>query len=104
MFDVSIYTGQEFDVLFLSTVESIRIEDGKPFDPLKSLCQPAVFNTAITRARSLIVAVGNPCILLKTDEAMGSCCWKKYIERCKTNGTYRDAGIVSKSVVMGSGT
>ena len=89
---IIIYTGQEFDMLFLSTVEYI-LTDGKPFDPLKSLSQPAVFNTALTRARSLVVAVGNPSTLMKAEEAMGSQlgCWKHFIARCKANGTYISA-------------
>ena len=82
-------TGQEFDVLFLSTVESV-LSDGRPFDPLKSLCHPAVFNTAITRARSLVIAVGNPNILIKCEKSMGSKfkCWEEFITRCKAKGTY----------------
>lgn len=83
-------SGQEFDVLFLSTVESIS-SDGKPFDPLKSFCDPSVFNTAMTRARSLIVAVGNPETLITAERAMGSSyeCWHKYIQKCRMNHTYR---------------
>ena len=76
-------------MLFLSTVESI-LSDGRPFDPLKSLCHPAVFNTAITRARSLVVAVGNPSTLINTEQAMGSPfqCWKRFISKCKAKGTF----------------
>ena len=76
-------------MLLLSTVES-TYSNGRPFDPLKSLCHPAVFNTAITRARSLVIAVGNPFTLTKSEEMLGSTfgCWKEFISRCKKNGTY----------------
>lgn len=84
------HTGQEFDVLFLSTVESIT-SDGTPFDPLKSFCDPAVFNTAMTRARSLIVAVGEPERLRTAERALNSSygCWNKFINKCQENNTYR---------------
>lgn len=63
-----------------------------PFDPLKSLCHPAVFNTAITRARSLIIVVGNPIALKRGEneiKANPKGCWKKFISTCEENGAYR---------------
>ena len=87
-----IYTypsGKEFQVLFLSTVECV-LSSGKPFDPLKSLCHPAVFNTAITRAQSLVVAVGNPFTLMKAEATLGNSkyCWRTFISKCQKSKTY----------------
>ncbi len=84
-----LFIGQEFDVLILSTVESVHI-DGRPFDPLKSFAHPAVFNTAITRARSLIVAVGNPFTLRNCERAIqgSSRCWDLFISTCEKNATF----------------
>ena len=67
--------------------------DASSKDPLKSLTDPHVFNTAITRAQSLIVAVGNPFLLLKMEKHMVTRyngkgkCWSSYLKRCLENGT-----------------
>ena len=63
-------------------------------DPVKSLCDQYVFNTVITRACSLVVAIGNPFRLMKIEE-MGSHdqdvdlsagkkkkCWQTFIFHC----------------------
>ena len=79
--------GGEFKALFMSTVESLD-PSGCSYNPTKSLCSPSVFNTAITRAKSLIVAVGNPYTLMTVEENMDTNkqCWAEYLSRCfKTN-------------------
>ena len=58
--------GQEYSLLLISTSESLE-SSGRPFDLLKSFCHPAVFNTAITRARCLVVAVGNTLVLMMSE-------------------------------------
>ena len=77
----------------MSTSEPLK-EDGSPsLDPSKSLSNPYVFNTAITRAESLVVGVGNPFLLLKTEKHMverygtKAKCWSRYIKHCIENGT-----------------
>ena len=45
-------------------------QSGRPFDELKSVCHPATFNTVITRSKSLVVAVGNPLVLMMSEATM----------------------------------
>uniref|UniRef100_A0A1X7U115 RNA helicase n=1 Tax=Amphimedon queenslandica TaxID=400682 RepID=A0A1X7U115_AMPQE len=82
--------GQEYRMLFMSTVESLE-PNGRPFDPLKSFCNPALFNTAITRSKSLVVAVGNPLVLLLSEATMDNLkwCWREFISRCLQNETFK---------------
>ena len=96
----SLIIGQEFDVLIMSTVESVY-SDGRPFDPLKSLAHSAVFNTAITRARSLVIAIGNPDTLRRSEHSIegSSRCWDLFISTCEQSRTYHSDGqMVSKEV------
>ena len=54
-----------------------------------------MFNTAITRSESLVVTVGNPVSLLKTEKHMiedpnyreKGKCWSNYLRHCIENGT-----------------
>ena len=80
--------GHEFRAIFLCTSEPLE-QNGSSMDPLKSLCNPYVFNTAISRAKSLVVAVGNPFMLLKIEETMKSQqrCWKEYLRICLQKDT-----------------
>ena len=56
----------------------------------KTLINRYVFNTAITRSKYLVVAVGNPLTLLEKEDRMCQKdpkneeyrCWKQYIRRC----------------------
>ena len=89
----------EYDTLFLSTTEPISHDtDGNPkiSDLSESLSNPYVFNTAISRARKLIVVVGNPILLLRIEknviekefgENMAKC-WSNYLKYCLENGTF----------------
>ena len=84
-----ISTGREFKALFISTMECVK--DGfQSANPTKSFCSRYVFNTALTRAKSLVVCAGNPFQLLKVEAAMPDYvgCWREYIKRCLENGTF----------------
>ena len=67
--------------MFLSTVEPTN-EQGEPFDPVRSMSNDLVFNTIVTRARSLIYCVGNPFTLCQIGEKYSVNCWKSYLQRC----------------------
>ena len=65
-------------------------KDCTPFDTVKSLCDPRVFNTIITRSQSLVIAVGNPFRLMKIEEQMhkgNEQCWLSYFQRCWESDT-----------------
>ena len=56
-----------------------------------------MFNTLLTRAKSLVVVAGSPYVLLQTEETMkggGRSCWKMFIKFCIDNGTF----IIPQSV------
>uniref|UniRef100_A0A8C5TIV5 Mov10 like RISC complex RNA helicase 1 n=1 Tax=Malurus cyaneus samueli TaxID=2593467 RepID=A0A8C5TIV5_9PASS len=59
------FQGQEYMVIILSTVRSqkVLIDDEKYC--LGFLCNPKRFNVAITRAKALLIVVGNPHVLVK---------------------------------------
>ena len=80
--------GREFRAVFLSTAEPTTPE-GKPMNPTKSPCSQYVFNTAITRSKSLVVCAGNPFLLMKSEKQMDNeCqCWRDFIRRCFENKT-----------------
>ena len=46
------------------------------------MCDPFVFNTVITRTKSLVVSVGNPFTLLKMERGMPKKCWSEYLKLC----------------------
>ena len=85
--------GREYHSLYISTSEPTW-EDGNTRNPTKSICDPFVFNTAITRAKSLVVSFGNPYLLLATEKHMvqkyGSVgkCWSTYIMECLMRGSF----------------
>ena len=80
------YLGREFQALFLGTVEQTDC-NGMTCNPTKSICNPFVFNTAITRAQSLVVSVGNPFVLLKMERHSENKCWTRYLQFCAMHDT-----------------
>ena len=83
-----IYIGHEFQAVIISTLELID-EDGLSCNPTKSLLTPRIFNTTLSRSKSLVVAVGNPFSLLRAEEKMGhpERCWKEYLKLCLKKDT-----------------
>ena len=84
--------GQEFRALFVSTSEPTK-PNGETRDPTKSISDPFVFITALTRAQSLVVAVGNPYLLLKREKHMVAKygdrghCWSLFLKACLENNS-----------------
>ena len=96
-----ISSGREFKALFISTVECVH--DGfKSANPTKSFCNSYVFNTALTRAQSLVVVAGNPFLLLEVEATMPQPmgCWREYLKRCIDHIVVpEDVSANSKTVV-----
>nr|XP_054487262.1 RNA helicase Mov10l1 [Agelaius phoeniceus] len=59
------FQGQEYMVIILSTVRSQKVVIDDEKHSLGFLCNPKRFNVAITRAKALLIVVGNPYILVK---------------------------------------
>ena len=76
--------------MFISTSEPTA-SNGKTKDSTKSISDPSVFITALTRAQSLVVAVGNPFMLLKREKHMvekygdRGHCWSLFLKACLDN-------------------
>ena len=83
-------TGEEFAAVFLSTIEPTD-EYGDPYDPVRSISNELVFNTIMTRARSLIYCVGNPFVLCELGSKYQVNCWSAYLQRCVQCETLRYA-------------
>ena len=79
--------------MILSTSEPTNA-DGSARDLTKSICSPFVFNTVISRARSLIVCVGNPYVLLRKEKHVvrqygeKARCWSNFLKLCFENDTF----------------
>ncbi len=93
------YIGTEFQAVFLSTTEPVD-DDGNTTNPTKSPCDPYVFNTVLTRSKSLVVAVGSPVALLRIEDHMvkkygkKARCWSTYMKLCLDKNTFRIPAVI----------
>ena len=80
--------GREFDAIFVCTAQPVN-QDYSPFDTVKSMCDPFMFNTIITRPKSLLVVVGNPFRLRKIEQTRPDhpACWSEYLYQCWEGGS-----------------
>ena len=83
----------------MSTAEPTTAE-GMSKNPTKTPCSQYVFNTALTRAKSLVVCAGNPFLLMKIEEHMNNecSCWKDYIRRCVLSKTFHVPPKISADI------
>ena len=75
--------------MFISTSEFLK-DNGESKNPTKSPSDRYVFNTVLTRSRSLVVAVGSPQQLLQTEALVkepGNRCWSEYMKECLRNNS-----------------
>ncbi|KAI5587494.1 hypothetical protein BDE02_05G036400 [Populus trichocarpa] len=78
------FQGQEREVIIVSTVRStIKHNDFDRTYRLGFLSNPKRFNVAITRARSLLIIVGNPHIVSQDPY------WEKLLWFCADNNSYK---------------
>ena len=82
-----LHTGREYRAVFIGTSDVTTL-DGTPLNPTKTMFDPYIFNTAVTRSKSLVVAVGNPYLILHIEEKMEAVygnrakCWSKFMRQC----------------------
>ena len=87
------YAGKEYTTVFLCTTEPYDVVEGEVVPKRHaigaSIVNKRVFNTVLTRARTLFVAVGNPFYLMsaETHAPDSGSCWKEYLRRCVESGS-----------------
>ncbi|KAK9054834.1 hypothetical protein SSX86_025913 [Deinandra increscens subsp. villosa] len=92
---VESFQGQEREVIIVSTVRStIKHDETDKRHCLGFLSNPRRFNVAITRARSLLIAIGNPHIICKDDH------WNKLLWHCVDNDSYRGCFLPEKEEIV----
>ncbi|KAL3648990.1 hypothetical protein CASFOL_005393 [Castilleja foliolosa] len=85
------FQGQERQVIIISTVRStIKHNEFDKVHYLGFLTNPRRFNVAITRAKSLLVVIGNPHILCKDPN------WNDLLWYCVDNGSYKGCFLPEK--------
>ncbi|XP_033098480.1 helicase with zinc finger domain 2-like isoform X2 [Anneissia japonica] len=97
--------GRQFRVMFISTVrtrKTLNLDEvtafkGTGFISTRTygfLSDEKLLNTAFTRAKSMIVVVGDPVALCSA----GECCsiWSEYVQQCENIG-----GLLPKSLTFG---
>ncbi len=91
--------GKEYRAVIISTSEPTQA-NGLPLSMTDSICIPQVFNTVVSRARSLVIVVGNPLTLLVKEKCIlgnSGGFWKSYLKLCLQNGTLRTDSVSKKS-------
>ncbi|GAA6222732.1 putative helicase mov-10-B.1 [Lates japonicus] len=85
------FQGKEFNVILVSAVRSNpKLTAQKQRFTLGFITNEKRFNVMMTRARSLLVVVGDPRVL-KTDHI-----WNKFIHYCSKEGAYRGITVSEK--------
>ncbi|XP_077247751.1 P-loop containing nucleoside triphosphate hydrolases superfamily protein isoform X2 [Tasmannia lanceolata] len=78
------FQGQERQVIIISTVRStVKHNEFDRVHHLGFLSNPRRFNVATTRARSLLIIIGNPYIISKDPH------WDKLLRHCSDNNSYQ---------------
>ncbi|KAK4365941.1 hypothetical protein RND71_013821 [Anisodus tanguticus] len=89
------FQGQEREVIIISTVRStIQHNDFDKIHYLGFLSNPRRFNVAATRARSLLVVIGNPHIICKDPY------WNKLLWYCADHGSYKGCFLPEKLEIL----
>ncbi|CAA0823075.1 Probable RNA helicase SDE3 [Striga hermonthica] len=89
------FQGQEKQVIIISTVRStIKHNEFDKVHYLGFLSNPRRFNVAITRAKSLLLVIGNPHILCKDPN------WNNLLWYCVENGSYKGCFLPEKEIFI----
>ncbi|XP_014214561.1 putative helicase mov-10-B.1 [Copidosoma floridanum] len=76
---VELFQGQEKDIIIMSTVRSKIFKHDERYH-IGFLSNPKRFNVALTRAKALLIVIGDPNIL-KVDSH-----WRYFLKFCQSNG------------------
>ena len=85
---------KEYRAIFMSILESALPDSEQSPGITKCLCNPYVLNTTLAHVQSVVVSVGNPFKLLRSEEIMvnkygnRAKCWTEYLRLCLSNGTF----------------
>lgn len=89
------FQGQEKEIIIVSTVRStIKHNEFDKIHYLGFLSNPRRFNVAVTRARSLLILVGNPHIICKDEH------WNKLLWYCSDNMSYKGCFLPGREEVI----
>ena len=97
------FTGREFRAVFIGTSDVTSME-GIPLNPTKTMFDPYIFNTTVTRSKSLVVAVGNPYLILHIEKKMEATfgnrakCWSQFMKQCLECNTFNFSNEAKKSI------
>ena len=86
---VEIFQGREKEVIIMSAVRT-KLFHHDNCTHIGFLSNPKRFNVAVTRAKNLLIIVGNPEVL-KTDER-----WAEMMEFCKENQSYTEEPTIQE--------
>lgn len=80
--------GHEYKTVIICAYEPLEA-DGSSTDSTKTLVQPGIFNTVVSRSKQQVIVVGNPFRLLDLEKRMNTNpkCWNEYIKLCLENDT-----------------
>ncbi|KAK6913964.1 DNA2/NAM7 helicase, helicase domain [Dillenia turbinata] len=82
------FQGQEKEVIIISTVRStVKHNEFDRVHSLGFLSNPKRFNVAITRAKSLLVLIGNPHIICKDPN------WDQLLRYCSEHNSYQGCAL-----------
>ncbi|KAL8485172.1 hypothetical protein ACS0TY_027463 [Phlomoides rotata] len=89
------FQGQEREVIIVSTVRStVKHNEFDKAHYLGFLSNPRRFNVAATRAKSLLIVIGNPHIICKDTN------WSKLLWYCEENGSYKGCFLPAQTENM----
>ncbi|XP_051125299.1 probable RNA helicase SDE3 [Andrographis paniculata] len=88
------FQGQEREVIIISTVRStVRHNEFDKLHYLGFLNNPRRFNVSVTRAKSMLIVIGNPHILCKDPN------WNELLWYCVDNNSYKGCFLPEREVV-----
>lgn len=94
------FIGHEYKTVIICAYEPLEA-DGTSTDSTKTLVQPGIFNTVVSRSKQQVIVVGNPFRLLDLEKRMNTNpkCWNEYIKLCLENDTMLYSDDIEQSKI-----